>query len=132
MAEQQYYIFDFDSTFVQVEALEELAEISLKGKKNRDKALYQIKELTDQGIEGQISFTEGLRKRLDILDPHMEDIDKLIRRLRKKVSRSISRNQAFFAANCDKIFVISAGFREFIVPIVADYGIPADRVFANT
>jgi D-3-phosphoglycerate dehydrogenase len=132
MAHQQYYIFDFDSTFVQVEALEELAEISLKGKKTREKILYQIRELTDQGIEGQISFTDGLRKRLALLEASMEDIDKLIRRLKKKVSRSISRNQAFFAAHCDQIYVISAGFREFIVPIVAEYGIPAERVFANT
>lgn len=67
MTENQYYVFDFDSTFVQVEALEELAEITLKGDKNREKALEQIKQLTDQGIEGQISFTDGLRKRLAIL-----------------------------------------------------------------
>lgn len=132
MTDQQYYIFDFDSTFVQVEALEELAEISLKGHKDREKALAQIRELTDQGIEGKISFTDGLRKRLAILEANVEHLEKLVRRLKKKVSRSISRNQAFFSANRDKIYVISAGFKEFIVPIVADYGIPADRVFANT
>lgn len=132
MTDQQYYIFDFDSTFVQVEALEELAEISLKGHKDREKALAQIRELTDLGIEGKISFTDGLRKRLAILEANSEHLEKLIRRLKKKVSRSISRNQAFFSANRDKIYVISAGFKEFIVPIVADYGIPADRVFANT
>ncbi len=132
MTENQYYIFDFDSTFVQVEALEELAEITLKNAKDREKALQQIKLLTDQGIEGQISFTDGLRKRLAILGAHTDDIDKLVKRLRKKVSRSISRNHAFFTANAERIYVISAGFKEFIVPIVAEYGIPADRVFANT
>lgn len=132
MTPNQYYIFDFDSTFVQVEALEELAEITLKGDKNREKVLQQIKQLTDQGIEGEISFTEGLRKRLDLLDATVADIDKLIKRLRKKVSRSISRNHTFFDAHREQIYVISAGFREFIVPIVADFGIPAERVFANT
>jgi D-3-phosphoglycerate dehydrogenase len=132
MAENQYYIFDFDSTFVQVEALEELAEITLKGDKNREKVMQQIKQLTDQGIEGQISFTDGLRKRLALLEATTADIEKLVKRLRKKVSRSISRNQSFFAAHQEHIYVISAGFREFIVPIVAEYGIPAERVFANT
>jgi D-3-phosphoglycerate dehydrogenase len=132
MAEQQYYVFDFDSTFVQVEALEELAEISLKGSKNREKAIQEIREITDLGIEGKISFTDGLRKRLSIIEANSEHLEKLIRRLRKKVSKSISRNQTFFTANRDKIYVISAGFKEFIVPIVADFGIPADRVFGNT
>ncbi|HEX2898687.1 MAG TPA: phosphoglycerate dehydrogenase, partial [Bacteroidia bacterium] len=119
MAEQQYYVFDFDSTFVQVEALEELAEISLKGSKNREKAIQEIREITDLGIEGKISFTDGLRKRLAIIEANTEHLEKLVRRLRKKVSRSISRNQTFFTANRDKIYVISAGFKEFIVPIVA-------------
>ncbi|MBL0015976.1 MAG: phosphoglycerate dehydrogenase [Bacteroidetes bacterium] len=132
MAEQQYYVFDFDSTFVQVEALEELGEISLKGSKNREKAIQEIREITDLGIEGKISFTDGLRKRLSIIEANSEHLEKLIRRLRKKVSKSISRNQTFFTANRDKIYVISAGFKEFIVPIVADFGIPADRVFGNT
>jgi D-3-phosphoglycerate dehydrogenase len=132
MAEQQYYVFDFDSTFVQVEALEELAEISLKGNKNREKAIQEIREITDLGIEGKISFTDGLRKRLAIIEANSEHLEKLIRRLRKKVSKSISRNQTFFTANRDKIYVISAGFKEFIVPIVADFGIPADRVYGNT
>lgn len=132
MTEHQYYIFDFDSTFVQVEALEELAEIVLKGDKSRDRVVEQIKLLTDQGIEGTISFTEGLRKRLDLISPTQEHLDKLIKRLKKKVSRSITRNHAFFNAHRENIYVISAGFREFIVPIVAEYGIPSERVFANT
>ena len=131
MAEKQYYIFDFDSTFVQVEALEELAEIALKGKKNREKVVAEIKDLTDKGIEGEISFNDGLRKRLDLIKANEEDLAKLIRRLRKKVSQSISRNVNFFKANSERLYVISAGFKEFIVPIVAEYGIPAERVFAN-
>ena len=131
MAEMQYYIFDFDSTFVQVEALEELAEIALKGMKRRERVVAEIKELTDKGIEGEISFSEGLRKRLDLIRATEKHLEKLTRRLKKKVSSSISRNIKFFKKNSDRLFVISAGFKEFIVPIVAQYGIPAERVFAN-
>lgn len=131
MAEKQYYIFDFDSTFVQVEALEELAEIALKGEKNREKIVEEIKQITDKGIEGEISFSEGLRKRLDLIQATEADLEKLIKRLKKKVSPSISRNINFFKANSDRLYVISAGFKEFIVPIVAAFGIPASRVYAN-
>ena len=50
MSQEKIFIFDFDSTFVRVEALEELAEISLKKKKDKKKILKQIKEITDEGI----------------------------------------------------------------------------------
>lgn len=127
-----HYILDFDSTFVKVEALEELAEIVLKGRKDKTEIIERIKTLTDQGIEGEISFTDGLRARLDLLQADEKDLDKLVKRLRKKVSTSISRNKAFFKEHAEHMWVISAGFREFIVPIVRQYDIPAERVYANT
>ena len=127
-----YYIIDFDSTFVQVEALEELARIALKGNKKKNKVLKEIEELTSKGIEGEISFEDGLARRLDLIEARREHLEQLIKRLRKKVSTSISRNEAFFKEQVGKLYVISAGFKEFIVPIVADFGIPEDRVYANT
>lgn len=129
---ERYYIIDFDSTFVQVEALEELAKIALKGDKKKKKVLSAIEDLTSKGIEGEISFTEGLSQRLALIGAHRNHLDALIKRLRKKVSTSIQRNAQFFEDNVDHLYVISAGFKEFIIPIVADFGIPADRVFANT
>lgn len=127
-----YYIIDFDSTFIQVEALEELARIALKGEKKKKKVLQKIEDLTSMGIEGEISFTEGLSQRLDLIGAKREHLDQLIKRLRKKVSISISRNEQFFKDHTGEIYVISAGFKEFIVPIVAEFGIPEERVYANT
>jgi len=128
---EQHYIIDFDSTFVQVEALEELAEIALKGQKDKDEVIAQIKDLTDKGIEGEISFEDGLYERLKLIKPTREHLEVLVKRLRKKVSTSITRNKKFFQEHKDRLYVISAGFREFIEPIVADYHIPPSRVFAN-
>ncbi|MEM7038108.1 MAG: phosphoglycerate dehydrogenase, partial [Bacteroidota bacterium] len=130
----QHYIIDFDSTFVQVEALEELARIALKGKgkKKKEKVLAKIEELTNKGIEGEISFTDGLRQRLQLIKAHRDDLGPLIKRLKKKVSTSILRNRSFFETHIDQLYVVSAGFKDFIVPIVAEYGIPAERVYANT
>lgn len=132
MSNTPLFIIDFDSTFIQVEALEELAAIALKGRKDKDQVIAQIQHLTDRGIEGEISFTEGLRQRLDLIKPHRSHLDALVKRLKKKVSASISRNKKFFKTHQDQLYVISAGFKEFIVPIVGDYHIPAERVFANT
>ena len=68
MKPTKYFIIDFDSTFTQVEALDVLAEISLKNNENQAKAVSEIKSITDLGMEGGMSFRESLHKRLEILE----------------------------------------------------------------
>ncbi|GMN04856.1 hypothetical protein MTsPCn5_02440 [Croceitalea sp. MTPC5] len=126
------YVFDFDSTLTSVEALDVLAEILLEGKSNKDEVLKEIQEITNLGIDGEISFTESLERRIKLLNAHKEDLAGLVDKLRHKISKSIEENKAFFKDYADDIYVISCGFKEFIDPIVADYNIPSDRVYANT
>ena len=51
------YVFDFDSTLTRVEALDVLAEITLEGNPEKEAIIEQIKEITNLGIDGEISFT---------------------------------------------------------------------------
>ena len=134
MSKKRFFVFDFDSTLTQVEALDVLAEISLANKpaEERNKIVKQIQEITDLGIDGEISFTDSLRRRIDLLKAHQNDLSALITLLKGKISKSIERNKDFFINYADQIYVISAGFKEFIIPIVADYNITPERVFANT
>lgn len=126
------YIFDFDSTLTRVEALDVLAEISLKDNPQKKEIIQEIIDITNQGIDGEISFTESLERRVKLLKAHKSDLSALVASLKKQVSSSIERNKEFFEAYKDDIYVISCGFKEFIDPIVAEYNIPSHRVFANT
>ena len=126
------YVFDFDSTLTQVEALDVLAEMTLKGKSNRDEILEEIQNITNLGIDGEISFTESLERRIRLLEANRSDLDPLIADLRQKISKSIKENKEFFQSHAEDIYVISCGFKEFIDPIVAEYNIPSKRVYANT
>lgn len=126
------YVFDFDSTLTSVEALDVLAEIILANKPEKEAVVSEIQEITNLGIDGDISFTESLERRLALLPATKEDLDTLIKELQSKVSESIVRNKAFFEKYSEDIYVISCGFKEFIEPIVAQYNIPADKVYANT
>ncbi|WP_233900050.1 phosphoglycerate dehydrogenase [Tenacibaculum piscium] len=132
MTPKRSFVFDFDSTLTKVEALDVLAEISLLGNPKKEAIIAEIIAITTQGIDGEISFTESLQKRIDLLKATKSDLPLLIKELEQKVSRSIADNKAFFKEFSDDIYVISAGFKEFIIPIVAPYNIPAERVFANT
>jgi D-3-phosphoglycerate dehydrogenase len=126
------FVFDFDSTLTQVEAFEELAEVSLKGDPKKKEKIQKIAKITDQGVDGDITFTESLEKRLKILNAHKDHLDPLVRRLRRKISTSISRNKDFFKQYAEDIYIVSCGFKEFIDPIMASYNIPSDRIYANT
>ncbi|MAJ32743.1 MAG: phosphoglycerate dehydrogenase [Flavobacteriaceae bacterium] len=127
------YIFDFDSTITQVEALDILAEIVLKDKPERDEVINDIKQITNLGIDGEISFTESLERRIKLLNAHRDDLTELISRLEEKISESFNRNIDFFKSHKDQIKVISCGFKEFIDPIVEDrFDIASECVSANT
>ncbi|WP_255554311.1 MULTISPECIES: phosphoglycerate dehydrogenase [unclassified Tenacibaculum] len=132
MAPKRSFVFDFDSTLTRVEALDVLAEITLVGNPKKTDIINEIIEITNQGIDGEISFPESLEKRIKLLNAKKTDLPILIKELKQKVSRSIESNKEFFEKFSDDIYVISAGFKDFIDPIVAAYNIPSERVFANT
>jgi D-3-phosphoglycerate dehydrogenase len=130
--EGRKYVFDFDSTLTRVEALDVLAEITLQGKSNKEEIVKEIQRITNLGIDGDISFTESLEKRIRLLNAHKNDLEHLVGELRHKISKSITSNKDFFKEFSDDIYVISCGFKEFIDPIVEEYNIPSNRVYANT
>ncbi len=131
MENSKNFVIDFDSTFTQVEALDVLAEISLEKSSDKDAVIQEIKEITDLGMEGKISFRESLKRRIDVLHANKKDLPELIDRLSTKVSESFKRNKEFITKNRNNIFILSNGFKDFIVPIVENYGVKPENVYAN-
>lgn len=126
-----YLIIDFDSTFVTVESLDELAHIVLKDNPESAQRLETIRAITRAGMEGSIPFDESLSKRLELLNINQKDIHTATIVLAKKVTPSFKRNKQFLMENAQNILIISGGFYEMIIPIVSEYGILEDQVFAN-
>ena len=132
MQQNNIYIIDFDSTFTQVEALDELARISLKKHPDKEAIFKKIEDLTNLAMEGKLSFTESLSQRVRLLEASEDHLKQLITRLKKKVSSSFSRNAAFFKKHSDQILIVSGGFKEFITPVVSQYHIKKENIYANT
>ena len=127
----KYFVIDFDSTFTKVEAFDVLADISLKDHPEKEKRKNQIHQITNQGMDGSISFRQSLEQRLNLLGPSRHHLEPLIQRLKGSVSESFKRNKEFFQKYADNIFIISNGFREFIEPIVTEFGIKPENILAN-
>ena len=124
-------LIDFDSTFTKVEALDILGEIALENHPEKEERLQKIADITDLGMNGEYSFTQSLVDRIALLDANQSQINELIERLKTLVSTSTIRNKSFFEDNSEDIYIVSSGFKEFIIPVVAEFGISADHVFAN-
>ena len=123
------YIIDFDSTFIKVESLDELLEVSEPGNKLK---IDKVKKITNNGMEGKISFSESLSRRIKLLEATKDNIDKTVQKLRDKVSDSFVNNIDFLKENKDNIYIVSSGFHEIIDPIVLEYGILKKNIYANS
>jgi D-3-phosphoglycerate dehydrogenase / 2-oxoglutarate reductase len=131
-AQEINFVIDFDSTFTKVEGLDELAAIALKGHKDHDKIVGQIKDITDRGMAGEIGFAQSLKERVALLPANRSHVTELIEFLMGKISDSFARNEAFIRENAEHVYIVSSGFKDFIVPVVATMGILEKNVFANT
>ncbi len=131
MKPSKYFIIDFDSTFTKVEAFDVLAEISLDGHPDKELNLKKIIEITNRGMDGSISFRESLERRIELLAAEKKHLGPLVNLLKSKVSESFKRNKDFFTTYADHIYIVSNGFREFIEPVVTEFGIKAENILAN-
>lgn len=130
--QQPWFIIDFDSTFTQVEAMEELAAISLKNDPEKEAIIEQIKHLTDLAMDGKMPFSKSLKARIALLSAKKYHINMLVNKLRKKVSPSFARNKEFFKKYQGRVLIVSGGFKEFIAPVVKSFFIEEDCIYANT
>lgn len=126
------FIIDFDSTFVKVEAFDELCKLCYANENERSVILEQVKAITDRGMRGELSINESLGSRLLLLNARKKHLKPLIEILKGMVSESFIANKEFLRSNADSIFIVSNGFCEFILPVVLEYGIKAENVFANS
>lgn len=125
-------LLDFDSTLSRIEALELLAEIALSQEPDAQEKLVKIRQLTTQGMNGEISFEQALRQRLALLRAHRQHVEQAAEQLKQEITESFWRNKIFFQQYSSSIRVISSGFRELIEPAVLQLGIDPSHIYANT
>lgn len=73
--------FDVDSTVIQEEGIDELAEFCGKGQ--------EVANLTKEAMGGSMTFQEALRRRLDIIKPSQRQIREFLRQKPSTLSPGI-------------------------------------------
>jgi D-3-phosphoglycerate dehydrogenase / 2-oxoglutarate reductase len=124
-------VFDFDSTLVSVEGLDELFARSLDRAEDREGRLAAFEEITDLGMSGEISAEDSLSRRLSVLEADRRLVDEVGQGIAERLSPSVLRNLPFFLENMDRIHVVSGGFEELIHPTLMRMGIPFSHLHAH-
>jgi D-3-phosphoglycerate dehydrogenase len=132
MAKKITFIIDFDSTFVRLEALDELAQIALNHHDDKEKVIEEIRAITAKGMEGEIPFEESLFRRIKMFRAHKNHLNLLVKKLKVNITPSILKNKTFFQNNKDNIYIVSGGFKEYILPVVKDFYLKENHIFSNS
>ena len=122
---------DFDSTFVKVETIDEIARITLQDNPDKDQIVKKISDITNQAMSGQMDFPTALEQRLQILSITGKTISKVTNEVKKLISDSFYEHKDLIKDNASNIWIISGGFTEVIAPIVKSYGINKNHILAN-
>ncbi|SCA62652.1 Uncharacterized protein SCG7109_AC_00060 [Chlamydiales bacterium SCGC AG-110-M15] len=120
-------IFDFDSTLISCESLEELQGRHYLDQPER---LQAIHDLTNQGMSGDIPFSEAIKKRLDLLPPTLSDVMSFAEKAHEYLTPGIDTLIRELHAKGVEVWLISGGLLEVLLAVGAKLQIPADRIRA--
>ena len=124
-------ILDFDSTIIKGESLDLLAETVLEDCSESNLKFLEIKKLTDDGMEGKISFQQSLYKRLRILELDQLHLNKSIKLVTKLISPSFKKNIDWLKRYKNNILIFSGGFKDMIKPVAITLGLKKENIYAN-
>ncbi len=123
--------FDFDSTLVSKESLDEVIALALAEADGRAELLREVEEITKAGMEGTLPFTESVRRRLAVVPLWHRHFEAVGDTLTQHITADMPNLVAELQAAGHHVYIISGGFRDSILPVAKVLGIDPQRVFAN-
>jgi len=118
-------VFDFDSTLVRCESLEEILAAGLVG---RPDLAEKIRAITELGMVGKIPFGESLRRRLAIAAPRRDDVRRFGASAHRRLTPGVADLVAELRARRVGVSIVSGTARELMLPVAKRLGVPARRV----
>ena len=120
-------IFDFDSTLISVESLEEILAAQWA---EHPELEQQIRAITDAGMAGQITFAQSLERRLSLAAPGLEDVVRFGEAAFDLLTEGMADLVADLLKRGTDVHIVSGGLYEAILPVALRLGIPANCVHA--
>ncbi|KAM0724598.1 Phosphoserine phosphatase [Formica fusca] len=114
---------DVDSTVIKEEGIDELANFCGKGE--------EIRKLTKQAMQGDMTFQQSLLMRLQIINPSLTQVKEFLDTHQSNLSSGIKELVSDLQARGKGVFLISGGFHCLILPVAIQLKIPEKNIYAN-
>jgi len=124
-------ILDFDSTIINTESLDCLSKIVLNKTDIDTKIQKKINEITNKGMNGEITFENSLNQRLSLLKINKNHIKALSLEVSKNFDDTFINNLVFFESIIDNVYIVSSGFKEVIEFAFKSISNKRWNIFAN-
>lgn len=122
MNKQINIIFDFDSTLVTIEGIDELAKL-----KNKEQ---EVIKLTNQAMNGEVNLEEVFIKRLKIIKPNKEDLKIISNLYRDNITKG-AKELIDHLRDKVNFFIVSGGYKCSLLQTTNYLNINKEHVFAN-
>ena len=119
-------LFDCDSTLFKIESLEVLLDPLLSTGDTKD----AIREITSQGMAGEIPFFTSLKERLEIAEPNMDDVLRFNDLIADYISDDAEELIVFLLEEGHHVYLVSGGLKEVIAALAKHVGLPEENVYA--
>jgi len=115
--------FDVDSTVIQEEGIDVLAEFNGAG--------AAVAEWTKKAMGGQVLFQDALAARLELIKPSASDVKRCLEKNPPRLTPGVREVVEALHARGTPVYLVSGGFRQMINPVAAMLNIPLHRIYAN-
>lgn len=119
----QAVCFDVDSTVINEEGIDVLAEYKGVGEK--------VIELTKKAMGGSVKFEDALHDRLSLINPSIQDVTDCLMKHPFQLTPGVDTFINKLHSKGVAVYLVSGGFRQMINPIAKVLGIPNHRIYAN-
>lgn len=126
-----HVFFDFDSTIVTKESLDEVIAHALATSPNKTELVEKVEEITNLGMEGKLAFTESLERRFAVIPLSRTHFEYVGHMLLEHVTLGMEELFAELREKNISTYIISGGFFDSILPVATKLGVEKNSIFTN-
>ncbi len=123
--------FDFDSTVVKKETLDDAIATALAEHPEKERLVREIDNITRLGMEGKLSFLDSVTRRLQFVPLSKKLLEDSGRRMLNEITPGMEDIFSWLSEAGHGVHIVSGGFLELIAPVAKKLGVPDADVHSN-
>jgi D-3-phosphoglycerate dehydrogenase len=123
--------FDFDSTIVKRETLDDAISTTLENHPNRSDLVREVEEITRLGMEGKLDFLDSVLRRLSVVSLSRDLLEARGYAMLNEITPGIPAVFKWIRENNHQIHIVSGGFWECIAPVAKALGVSDQNFHTN-